>query len=439
MNCVVNTAARMETSGKPGRIHASQKTADLLIKAGKERWVTKREDIISVKGKGTMVTYWVHPRRSTSSMNESDESGPDEIIATPSVSMTSSLIDWNVDLFTRSLKRLVVLRVLLKRNAKKNLSLAGKPITSTAEFVADEESFRFIPFQYEAVASADLATVNLPCEIIAQLRDFITLVAKHHCLNPFHNFEHTCLSLMTIQRMFERVEESILNLRQSPLSCVDPVSMLAILFVVLVRHTDHPGFSEISAYSDHSNASMGSRTKNQNVNEIVCHVLMQPQFELLRNAMFANETESKLFKKVVNKAITVSDIFDIYARPSQITALRGPQFNSSLIVEYIMRVSTLSHTMQPWSTCSKWSGRLCQEMQSAYEAGLLACSQKMDWDVKECEVYEHVVIPLLHAGVEPSCIERIENVQANKFKWINEGKVTVEGFVESHQRTMASK
>ena len=57
----VNTAARMESNGTPGRIHCSFATADLLKEAGKEHWLTPREDVVHAKGKGAMQTYWVKP------------------------------------------------------------------------------------------------------------------------------------------------------------------------------------------------------------------------------------------------------------------------------------------------------------------------------------------------------------------------------------------
>ena len=45
----------------PHRIHASKETADLIIAAGKENWLIKREDPIVVKGKGEIETYWLNP------------------------------------------------------------------------------------------------------------------------------------------------------------------------------------------------------------------------------------------------------------------------------------------------------------------------------------------------------------------------------------------
>jgi hypothetical protein len=55
----VNTAARMETTGAPNKIHLSQQTADLLVAAGKSRWVKAREELVTAKGKGQLQTYWL--------------------------------------------------------------------------------------------------------------------------------------------------------------------------------------------------------------------------------------------------------------------------------------------------------------------------------------------------------------------------------------------
>lgn len=53
----VNTAARMETNSIPGKINSSESTANFLLKHNIYN-LTKRE-LINVKGKGEMQTYWV--------------------------------------------------------------------------------------------------------------------------------------------------------------------------------------------------------------------------------------------------------------------------------------------------------------------------------------------------------------------------------------------
>ena len=56
----VNTASRMESNGQPGRIHCSEETANALREAGKEQWLTPREDRIVAKGKGELQTFWIN-------------------------------------------------------------------------------------------------------------------------------------------------------------------------------------------------------------------------------------------------------------------------------------------------------------------------------------------------------------------------------------------
>jgi hypothetical protein len=59
MFCPVNTASRMESTGMPMQIHASEATVDLLRARNKGHWVTARTDTITAKGKGEMRTYWL--------------------------------------------------------------------------------------------------------------------------------------------------------------------------------------------------------------------------------------------------------------------------------------------------------------------------------------------------------------------------------------------
>ena len=59
----INTASRMESTGCPGKIQVSEATAELIRKDKKERWLRMREEAISVKGKGSLQTYWVEPER----------------------------------------------------------------------------------------------------------------------------------------------------------------------------------------------------------------------------------------------------------------------------------------------------------------------------------------------------------------------------------------
>ena len=121
----VNTASRMESLGARDRIHASQATADELIRQGKGHWALARVDRVEVKGKGQMASYWIHPRRDVAASIPSDTAS-DETLSNsghrrPSNEATiprrstrldgnvdidkkiDRLVDWNADVLSRLL------------------------------------------------------------------------------------------------------------------------------------------------------------------------------------------------------------------------------------------------------------------------------------------------------------------------------------------------
>ncbi|XP_050730089.1 soluble guanylate cyclase 89Db-like [Eriocheir sinensis] len=65
----VNTASRMQTNGKVGKIHVSEKCAEILQKFGFK--VSFREKL-QIKGKGEMNTYWLEGEGTAAPENKSD-------------------------------------------------------------------------------------------------------------------------------------------------------------------------------------------------------------------------------------------------------------------------------------------------------------------------------------------------------------------------------
>lgn len=114
----VNTAARMESTGERGRIQLSRSTADLIIAAGKDRWVIPREDAVAAKGKGIMQTYWLEIGGAPAAMTDSttgltEESQPD-VSSDPRTSVTinaskqeSRLVGWMTEVLLDYVKQIV--------------------------------------------------------------------------------------------------------------------------------------------------------------------------------------------------------------------------------------------------------------------------------------------------------------------------------------------
>jgi Adenylate and Guanylate cyclase catalytic domain len=68
----MNTAARMEHTGLANRTHMSATTAELLIAAGKQNWITQREEKTIAKGLGELSTYWLHSMSNRASGSTAD-------------------------------------------------------------------------------------------------------------------------------------------------------------------------------------------------------------------------------------------------------------------------------------------------------------------------------------------------------------------------------
>lgn len=97
----------------------SKETADLVIGAGKMKWILPREDKITAKGKGTLETFWlalrgdegyrtgsVSANSSSNDLNDTREM-VDSLLSCAHNPKSNRLIDWNVDVLIRLLKQIV--------------------------------------------------------------------------------------------------------------------------------------------------------------------------------------------------------------------------------------------------------------------------------------------------------------------------------------------
>ena len=50
----MNTTERIESTGEPDKIHVSEEYASLLIAANRGSWLTKRDNMVTAKGKGDL-------------------------------------------------------------------------------------------------------------------------------------------------------------------------------------------------------------------------------------------------------------------------------------------------------------------------------------------------------------------------------------------------
>ena len=199
----MNTAARIESTGEPGKIHVSQETANLLTQAGKGSWLIKRDETVIAKGKGEIATYFVSPRavrHQGSSMkpemgSETSESSVGELDNQNSDERTERLIHWNVTSLMNLIKQVVARRNAVnvtdgERTANQvatplDLNFSTYPLDEVKEIISLPEFNR-----NAAKRQVDLKQVTIDPRVEKQLTSYVTCIAYMYLPNSFHNFEH---------------------------------------------------------------------------------------------------------------------------------------------------------------------------------------------------------------------------------------------------------
>jgi class 3 adenylate cyclase len=250
----VNTASRMESTGGKNRIQVSSDTADLIEEAGHSRWLTPRKDLVSVKGKGEMRTFWLSVGRAPLAESEHDgsEEGSEGFASSPfrarmeeksaefdlrkSVSSTNDkterLVNWSVDLLLGLLKRITAMRESKEelnelrefQEMVKGLNESGdlgnrtmdnidgakskkepKILTTPHMTVLDEVKEIITLPRKAAKYQQDPGDVQLGDKVVIQLHDYVQDVANMYRNNPFHNFEHASHVTQSLTKLLSRV------------------------------------------------------------------------------------------------------------------------------------------------------------------------------------------------------------------------------------------
>ena len=213
-------ASRLETTGQRDRIHLSQETADLLVVAGKERWIVQRAEKVVAKGKGELSTYWLRcdvNRSSNGSNRGMDQSYMDETTAHSDgmdddmlaanlglSGKTVRLIDWSVDILSRLVCQIIDHRVARQAKETKSVHHLVATLESSTHNALDEvQDIVILPDFAPSESKKKLGsrkTVIQP-NVHSQLYDLVTTIASMYRENPFHNFEHATHVTMSVRRL----------------------------------------------------------------------------------------------------------------------------------------------------------------------------------------------------------------------------------------------
>jgi class 3 adenylate cyclase len=489
----VNTASRMESTGKKNFIQVSQSTADQLVEAGKESWITPREGLVTAKGKGQIQTYWVtiKTQRNTSSSGTDPESdirsgnGLSSLddASKPFVSQKiylehqptqnrklKRLVDWQTDILARLLKP-----VLAQRGNKSSKNIADPATALTkGDCVLDEVVENLVLPKFDAIAAkanVNPNSIEVSSAVMSQLRDFVNEMATRYLDNPFHNFEHASHVTMSASKFLNRIiiPEDVNYQRKSAKAIAsdlhdytygitsDPLTQFTVIFCALIHDVDHRGVSNFQLANEIP--EMATKYKNrglaeQNSVDVAWDLLMQPQYKDLQIAIFSNELELQRFRQLVVNLVMSTDIFDkdskalrnsrwdkaFHRNPSALPLSEEDTTNlkATIVIEHIIQAADVAHTMQHWHVYQKWNDRLFQEMYAAFEQGRSASDPSAGWYKGELWFFDNYVIPLAKKLDECNVFgvasdEGLNYALANRAEWDVKGEHIVADMLERYK------
>jgi len=480
----VNTAARMESTGIPNKIQVSQKTADLLIAAGKERWLTAREELVSAKGKGQLQTYWLerkHRSRSRSnSMSTVSDISSDVGDRLPTLRVGKAvdrkiqrLIDWNVSIFTALLEEIAAHRHF-EHGGSSKMNVIGSAINKQ-KHVRDEvvEAIPMPDYSSNAVRPKKNHTVDP--EAIKQLRDFITQIASlYHADNGFHNFEHASHVIMSTVKILQRIASPDVKKKECETEqdfynytfgiSSDPLTKFAIVFSALIHDVDHQGVSndQLSKEKDPMAEIYDNKSiLEQHSLDVAWSLLEESSFAELRRCIFPTQDDYRRFRQLSINCVIATDIFDAEMKSfrdsrwekafkskcaSEESTNTVDDWNrkATIIIECIIQASDVSHTMQHWHVYQKWNKCLFNEMYTAYENGRCNTNPAMSWYEGELRFFDDYVIPLATKLREcevfgVSCDEFLNFANENRKEWAEKGRDLVAQMVQDAEDKLAQE
>jgi hypothetical protein len=210
----MNMASRMESTGTPNRIQVSATFAEYIKKANRSNWISPREDLVNVKGKGRLQTYWLDfngdnllRMDETESTSYSEEGSQDfterssclfeenefkaqvtELVGgTEKVEGRLSqkaerLVEWNVDLLITILKQIVAQRESTGVVPDSDQRLTKIEIETKDVRLDEVQEIISIP-DYRRGRQCDPESIRIDTKVVEQLHIFILKIARMYHQN----------------------------------------------------------------------------------------------------------------------------------------------------------------------------------------------------------------------------------------------------------------
>lgn len=470
----MNTTQRIESSGSPGRIHVSADTAENLIQAGKQDWLIERGELVQLKGKGEMATFWLSDRIDVAGTvtSGSDRASDDDKPLNSEFALSgrhSRLVGWNVETLCGLLEKVVASRT---DKAGSSIDPKRKSLVHSEQksvFVDDVQETISIP-EFDGRGSTHTKKVSLDPVVVEQLREYVSTIACWYRNNSFHSFEHASHVMMSVTKLMSRIvapsdnKFTMDSMAHSVATAAtlhdhtygitsDPMIQFASAFAAMIHDVDHTGVPNAQLIKEDSILAAryeGRSVAEQNSLSISLSLLMADKFAKFRNTLITSDEELAHFRQLVINMVMATDIVDkdlkalrnarwerAFAMKSN-DELLSPEANreivnrkATIVIEHLIQASDVSHTMQHWHIYRKWNERFFMECYEAYRKGRADTDPTVGWYKGELGFFDFYIIPLAKKLKECGVFgiasgEYLDYAIRNRSEWEAKGQEVVE-------------
>eukprot|EP00934_Nitzschia_sp_Nitz4_P004508 Nitzschia sp. Nitz4//scaffold87_size112219//63226//66821//NITZ4_004078-RA/size112219-augustus-gene-0.60-mRNA-1//-1//CDS//3329559381//4498//frame0 len=464
----VNTASRMESTGKKERVQASPSTAEALRQMGKGHWLKPRTDVVEIKGKGQMSTFWVEPNEKAGSTRDRKE---DPHHGNVGYFKHENLVKWNVDVLSKLLGA-VLARRKVRKMTHANVGMTGSQLGKNNPIEEVQEIIELPAYDSKMDGYVDKKEQLDPI-VMSQLHDFVTDIAMtYHDENPFHNFAHASHVCMSVAKLMSRIvaAESFIDEKcagvvshkskhEHTFGIVsDPLTLLACSFAALIHDADHPGVPNMQLVKEGTEFAKMYHERSvaeQRSVDVAWDLLMAAQYNELRDAICGTPEELVRFRELVVNSVMATDIMD-----KELIGLRNQRWEkafdvnngdspvdnmnrkATIVIEHLIQASDVAHTMQHWHVYRTWNQRLFAEMYRAFKNGRSEKNPVDNWYKGELGFFDFYIIPLAKklsdCGVfGVSSDEYLNYAIRNREEWAERGEAIVAEMYEEIKEQLA--
>ncbi|CAJ1941313.1 unnamed protein product [Cylindrotheca closterium] len=437
----MNKTSRIESSGQKGKVHISDEMANILKDSGKEHWLSKREDVVNLKGLGEVPTYWLglqNERHSaTGSVTSISSTDPSEPSSNDELALIKNQInDWKnlpelTSWHSKFLAKFLVRVVHARQASGRQIEVDEEGLQAAEKTALFGHADPSDCIQFESTTSRDLdsqTASKLDKAAMDQLKDFVQQISDAYNPHPFHNVQHASHVVTSLKKLLESSQENPL----------DPLTEFALVLSAFVHDVDHPGVSneQLVAENEALAKIYESSPAERNSLDVFWNIFCQESFRELRRTVYQTTEELEHFRQVMVQSILSTDIIDKSMQQDRIKRWEGclkAGGNATLgqrktcIVEQLIQVSDIAHTMQHWGLYQKWNGKLYDEISAAFHNGRGGKNPKEFWYKGEQAFYNDIVIPVAtllseEVAFRTSGRAMLQNAKDNLREWRGSGK-----------------